>query len=235
MLMSRIPLVFLPGLLCDAELWQQQADALSDIAEPLFADFSQDDTIAGMASRLLAEAPARFALAGLSMGGYVAFEIFRQAPDRVMRVALFDTRASLDDAIEARQRRAAIHSLSSGRFAGVTHRMLPTLIHESKVHSSVGDTVMRMAERVGAQVFLQQQQAIATRQDSHADLVRIKVPVMVVVGDHDKLTPVDEAQAIHQGIVGSRLHVLPDCGHLPPLEMPEETTALLRQWLQQQN
>ena len=231
--MSRTPLVFLPGLLCDAELWQQQADALSDIADPLIADFSKDDNIADMASRLLAVAPPRFALAGLSMGGYVAFEILRQAPERVTRVALFDTSASPDDTVRARQRRAAIHSLSSGRFAGVTHRMLPTLIHESKVHGPVGETVMRMAERVGSEVFLQQQKAIMGRQDSLPGLADIKVPTMVVVGDSDQLTPVAESQRIQQGITGSELHVLPTCGHLPPLELPEESTALLRQWLPQ--
>lgn len=229
--MSRIPLVFLPGLLCDAELWQQQADALSDIADPFIADFSRDDTISGMARRLLDSAPPRFALAALSMGGYVAFEVFRQAPDRVMRAALFDTSASPDDAVRARQRRAAIHSLSSGRFAGVTHRMLPTLIHESRVHGPVGETVMRMAERVGAEVFLQQQKAIMGRQDSRPGLASIDVPAMVAVGDSDQLTPVDESLAIHQGIAGSEFHVLPACGHLPPLEMPEETAALLRRWL----
>lgn len=229
--MNRIPLVLLPGLLCDAELWQQQADMLSDIANPLIADFSLDDTIAAMARRVLDAAPERFALAALSMGGYVAFEILRQAPERVLRLALLSTSAALDSPVRARHRRAAIQSLNSGRFAGVTNRMLPTLVHTSKIDGPVGELVMRMAQRMGAKVFLQQQQAITDRQDSRPVLAGIRVPTIVLVGDSDRLTPIEASQEIHQGIVGSELYVLPECGHLPPLEKPMETSALLRRWL----
>ena len=229
--MNRIPLVLIPGLLCDEVLWRRQANALSDIADPLIADMSQDDSIHAMAARVLQAAPPRFALAGLSMGGYVSFEILRQAPERVMRLALFDTSAAPDSPARARQRRANLHALGAGRFAGVTNRMLPTLIHASRVGGPVGVEVMDMAQRLGAEVFVRQQTAIMGRPDSRPGLADIRVPTMVVVGEDDQLTPVEQALIIHQGIAGSSCHVLPGCGHLPPLELPEESTALLRQWL----
>lgn len=229
--MSRTPLVFLPGLLCDERLWRDQAQDLLDVAEPFIADLTKDDTIAAMAQRTLGAAPARFALAALSMGGYVAFEIMRQAPQRVTHLALFDTGAAPDDAARVAQRKAGIESLKIGRFAGVTSRLLPKLVHSSRVPGVVGDEVKAMAARVGQDAFLRQQQAILGRLDSRALLPHIAVPTLVAVGDSDVLTPPAEAQEIHRGILGSRFHILPECGHLPALELPQETSALLRAWL----
>lgn len=231
--MSRIPLLLLPGLLCDEVLWRDQVQALADIGEAVIADLTQDDSVAGMAARALSIAPPRFALAGLSMGGYVAFEILRQAPERVMRLALLDTSAAPDDARRVAKRRAAIASLAHGRFSGVTHRLLPQLIHPSKVHTAVGDTVRAMAERVGGDAFLRQQYAILGRPDSRPLLAQIQVPTLVAVGDGDGLTPLADAMEIHAGIAASRLHVFKDCGHLPALELPAETSAVMRQWLRE--
>lgn len=228
---ARIPLVFLPGLLCDAALWRQQAEALTDIADPTVADLTQDDSIAAMAARVLAAAPPRFALAGLSMGGYVAFEILRQQPERVMRLALFDTSASPDSPQRAALRRASIESLKVGRFMGVTKRMLPQLVHPRHVDSPVGDEVRAMAQRIGGEAFVRQQTAILGRPDSRPTLSSIRVPTMVVVGADDVTTPLEQAQIMHEGIAGSVLHVLPECGHLPPLEQPEDAIRLLRHWL----
>lgn len=229
--MSRTPLVFLPGLLCDAELWQAQADALADIADPFIADLTQDESLADMAHRVLAQAPAQFALAGLSMGGYVAFEILRQAPQRVTRLALFDTSATPDDAQRVAQRQAGVASLGSGRFAGVTNRLLPRLVHASHVQGPVGETLKAMAARVGDAAFLRQQQAILGRPDFRPVLATIHVPTLVAVGDSDVLTPVAESRLIQQGIAGATLHVFTDCGHLPALEQPDNTSRLLRDWL----
>jgi pimeloyl-ACP methyl ester carboxylesterase len=229
--MSKTPLLLLPGLLCDEVLWRQQAVALADIAEVSIADLTQDDSVAAMAARALATAPPRFALAGLSMGGYVAFEILRQAPQRVTRLALLDTSAAPDDAPRVARRRAAIASLAHGRFSGVTHRLLPQLIHVSKVETPIGDEVRAMAERVGGEAFLRQQTAILGRPDSRPLLARIQVPTLVAVGDGDRLTPMADAQEIHAGIAGARLHVFEDCGHLPALELPQETSDIMRAWL----
>ncbi|WP_439814648.1 alpha/beta fold hydrolase [Zavarzinia sp. CC-PAN008] len=229
--MSATALLLLPGLLCDARLWAAQVEELGSRVEATVGDLSQDNTIAAMAARCLASAPPRFALAGLSMGGYVALEIMRQAPERVERLALFDTSAGPDDPARQAKRRAAIASLKSGRFAGVTDRLLPYLIDVGNVPPEVGAALKAMARRVGGAAFVRQQEAILARADSRPILGTIRVPTLVVVGANDQLTPVAEAEEIHRGIAGSRLHVLPDCGHLPAMERPEETTALLREWL----
>lgn len=225
------PVLFLPGLLCDATLWRAQIDDLADVAAPMVADLTLDDSVAAMAARTLAAAPPRFSLAALSMGGYVAFEIMRQAPERVTRLALIATSAAPDDAARAAERRAGMASLKIGRFVGVTARLLPQLIHPSRVEGETGETVRAMAERVGGDAFLRQQQAILTRPDSRPTLATIAVPTIVAVGDGDLLTPPAASQAIHAGIAGSTLHVFERCGHLPAMELPDETSALLRGWL----
>lgn len=225
------PLVMLPGLLCDERLWSEQAQALSDIAAPLIADLTKDDSVAAMAARVLSEAPPRFALAALSMGGYVAFEIMRQAPERVTRLALLATSAAPDSPERAATRRMAIESLKLGRFLGVTTRLLPQLVHASQVDGPVGQEVRAMAARVGGEAFLRQQTAILGRPDSRPTLAAIDVPTLVAVGDSDVLTSPAESGEIHAGIAGSQLHMFEACGHLPPLEQPAAVSALLRGWL----
>ena len=227
----RTPLLFLPGLLCDERLWRDQAAALRDLADSRIADLTRDDSVAEMARRTLAGAPERFALAGLSMGGYVAFEILRQAPQRVTRLALFATSAAPDTPERAAQRRAAMDSLRMGRFLGVSRRMLPQLLHPDRVAGEVGSQVGAMARRVGGDAFLRQQTAILGRPDSRPLLGSITIPTLVAVGDSDVLTPPAESEAIHRSIPGSELHVFPHCGHLPAMEAPDETTELLRRWL----
>jgi pimeloyl-ACP methyl ester carboxylesterase len=228
---DRMPRVFLPGLLCDGRLWRDQAETLADVAEPTIADLTLDDSVAAMAARALAGAPRRFALAALSMGGYVAFEMLRQASERVTRLALLDTSAAPDTPQRARQRRAAMESLKHGRFLGVTTRMLPQLVHARHLLGAVGDEVRAMAGRVGGTAFLRQQQAILGRPDSRPLLPSIRVPTLVAVGDSDVLTPAADAEEIHRGIAGSAIHLFRDCGHLPPMELPEETAQVLRRWL----
>jgi pimeloyl-ACP methyl ester carboxylesterase len=225
------PLLLLPGLLCDERLWRDQARDLADIAAPIIADLSLDDSVASMAARVLADAPPRFALAGLSMGGYVAFEILRQQPERVSRLALLDTSAAPDSPARAEQRRAGLRLLERGRFAGVTQQLLPTLVHPRHVHSAVGAEVRAMAQRVGAQAYRRQQTAIAQRPDSRAVLASIAVPTLIVVGEDDVLTPPAAAEEIQRGIAGAVLARIPDCGHLPTMEDPPRTNRLLRQWL----
>ena len=231
MVLERTPLVLLPGLLCDERLWRDQADDLADVADPIVPDLTLDDTVSAMATRVLNAAPERFALAALSMGGYVAFEILRQQPERVTRLALLDTSASTDTPQRVTQRLAGIESLRHGRFFGVTNRMLPQLVHARHVTGPVGEEVRAMAKRVGGDAFLRQQNAILNRPDSRPLLASIKVPTLVAVGDSDVLTPPSESQEIHQNIPGSTLHVFPACGHLPPMEIPEETSTRLRRWL----
>ncbi len=224
-------ILFLPGLLCDAALWAHQVEAVRDLAGTAVADLTRDESIAAMARRAAAIADGPFVVVALSMGGYVAFELLRTVPERIAGVALIDTAATPDTAERAAERRAGIASLAAGRFAGVTSRLLPKLVHPERVAGPVGDEVRAMAQRVGGEAYVRQQQAILGRPDSRPMLADVRAPALVAVGAQDVLTPPAEARLIHEGIAGSRLHVFAGCGHLPPLEVPQETTALLREWL----
>jgi pimeloyl-ACP methyl ester carboxylesterase len=225
--------VLLPGLLCDARLWQPQIVGLGPGIEPWVADLMRDDSIAGMASRALAQAPfPKFALAGLSMGGYVAQEIMRQAPERIERLALLDTQAR-PETPEARERRLALMALAEkGEFAGVTDRLLPLLVHGSRLSDApLVELIKDMAKNVGKDAFLRQQKAIMERPDSRDTLWKIRSPTLVLCGEHDLLTPRDRHEEIAAAIRGSTLVVLPGCGHLSTLEKPLEVNRALSAWL----
>ncbi len=225
------PLLLLPGLLCDEALWRPQIDHLTGRVVCHVADTKQDDTLAAMARRALADAPDRFALAGLSMGGYLAMEILRQAPDRVSRLALLDTTARPDTDEQKERRRALMHMARQGRFKGVTPRLLPLLIHPDRLEDkSVTLVVMEMATRTGREAFLAQQNAILTRIDSRPFLPQIAVPTLVIVGRQDALTPPDRAEEMAALIPGARLEIIEQCGHLPTLERPDQVNSLFEDW-----
>ncbi|HEY4133987.1 MAG TPA: alpha/beta fold hydrolase [Alphaproteobacteria bacterium] len=226
-----VPLLLLPGQLCDERLWRDPATALADVALPIFGDLSQDESIPAMAERALTNAPPEFALAGLSMGGYVALEIMRQAPERVLRLALLDTSARPESPARASLRYADMSTVGLGRFAGITPRLLPQFIHASRLDSPVAQDVMTMTERVGQEVYLRQQRAILARPDARPLLAGINVPTLVGVGDSDRTTPPRLAEEMQAAITGAKLHVFQNCGHLPPMEVPDETTQALRAWL----
>jgi len=229
---ARDPLLLIPGLLCDEALWAHQTEFLSDVADISIADMTRDDSIAAMASRSLAHAPKRFALAGLSMGGYVALEIMRRAPDRVTRLALLDTSARADTPEQTARRRDLIELAEKGRFKGVTPRLLPSLIHPDRQgEQALTDAVMGMAERVGQAAFLRQQNAIMGRPEGRPDLPAIAVPAMVLCGRQDALTPLAVHEEMAAAIPGARMCLVEECGHLSPLERPHAVTALMRDWL----
>lgn len=229
---ERTPLLLLPGLLCDRRLWRHQIDHLGDIADMTVADLTLDESVEGMALRALAAAPPRFALAGLSMGGYVALEIMRQAPERVMGLALLDTSARPDAPEQRRRRHDLIDLAGRGRFKGVTPRLLPLLIHRDRMQDkALTGTIIEMAAAVGREGFVRQQTAIMGRVDSRPDLADIDCPAVVIVGRQDQLTPPSYAEEIADGIPDSDLHILEHCGHLATMERPEETTGHMRLWL----
>jgi pimeloyl-ACP methyl ester carboxylesterase len=230
--MAKRPLILLPGLLCDAALWAAQAADLADLCDIAVGDLTRDDSIAAMAERVLTAAPRAFCLAGLSMGGYVAQEIMRQAPQRVERLALLDTNARADTAEQVKTRQELIRLSQAGKFKGVTPRLLPNVIHPSRMDDpTVAGVVLAMAERVGQEAFARQQTAIMTRVDGRGDLAAIRVPTLVLCGRQDLLSPVALHQEMADAIAGARLVVIEDCGHLAPLERPDATTAALRAWL----
>jgi len=229
---SKTPLALLPGLLCDAALWQPQLAGLADVADCRVADFTTQDSIAAMAESVLAAMPERFALAGLSMGGYVALEIMARAPERVTRLALLDTRFQTDAAEVTVRRRGLIELAEKGQFKGVTPRLLPLFLHEARLDdAALTGTVMAMAERIGKDAFIRQQRAIMGRRDHGATLVTIHVPTLVLCGRQDALTPLADHQALAAGIADARLVVIEDCGHLTTIERPQEVTAAMRRWL----
>jgi pimeloyl-ACP methyl ester carboxylesterase len=185
-----------------------------------------------IARRILAAAPPRFALAGLSMGGYIAFEIVRQAPERVAKLALLDTGARGDTPEQTERRKIVIGLARSGRYAEVPDIAFPVYVHRDRHGDAALKRVVRtMAEDTGAQAFLRQQQAIISRPDSRPGLGAISCPTLVLVGDGDEATPPELAREIAAGVPGSRLVLIPRCGHLSTLEQPEAVTQALVEWM----
>jgi len=227
-----LPVVLIPGLTCTARLYTEQIPALWQFGPVMVADHRRDDSMAGIACRILAAAPPRFALAGLSMGGYIAFEIMRQAPARVARLALLDTGARADLAEQTKRRRDLMAMAKAGRYTEIPELAFPLYVHRNR-H---GDEVLKrivcgMAEDTGLEAYLRQQQAILSRPDSRPGLAAIACPTLVLVGEGDEATPPDLAREIAAGIPGSRLVIIPDSGHLSTLEQPVAVTKALVEWL----
>jgi pimeloyl-ACP methyl ester carboxylesterase len=187
-----------------------------------------------MGESVLRDAPWReFALAGLSMGGYVALEVMRQAPQRVTRLALLDTRARQEMPDET-ARRKQLMKLAQGErgFTPVTSRMLPLLLHPSRVKDAqLARTIRDMAERTGIEAYLRQQQAIIARPDFWPGLPKIKCPALVLCGRQDQLTPLECSEEIAAAIPGAKLVVVEECGHLSSLERPDVVNHAMREWL----
>ena len=228
-----LPVVLIPGLLDSARLYAEQIPALWRRGAVMVADHTRDDSMEGISRRVLAGAPARFALVGLSMGGYVALEILRQAPERVSRLALLDTTARPDTPEQGAARRAQIALAAEGRLGEVLDASFPLLVHHARRHDAALRQVLDlMAEEVGAAAFIRQQQANLARADSRPMLGGIRVPTLVLVGEGDELTPPERAAEMARAIPGSREVRVPDCGHLSTLERPDEVTRALLAWLE---
>ena len=226
------PLVLVPGLLCSDALFAPQVSGLAGVADVRIGRVLHHDTMQALAAEVLKTAPDRFALAGLSLGGYVAFEILRQAPERVTRLALLNTNARADRPDQVAQREMLI---GLGRTLGVRtvqSAVLPFLVHKKRLaERALVNTILNMADEVGRPAFERQQQAIIARPDNRAFLAEINCPTLIIVGEQDALTPVKVAQEMHAGIKGSQLEVIPDCGHLSTLEQPAAVNKLLGEWL----
>jgi len=225
-------LVMVPGLLCSDVLFSDQRSGLSDIANVHIGRVLKHDGLAGMAQAILRSAPKTFALGGLSLGGYVAFEILRQAPERVTRLALLNTNARADRADQIAFRQMLIDLANTMGPRNVQAAALPMLLHKSRLlERNLVDRVLNMADAVGRPAFVRQQRAIIERPDNRAFLADIKCPTVVIVGQQDVLTPVKVAREMHEGIAGSQIEIIPDCGHLSTMERPEATNKILRDWL----
>jgi pimeloyl-ACP methyl ester carboxylesterase len=227
-----VPLLLIPGLTCSARLFAPQIPALWPYAPVMVADHRHDDTIDAIARRILDNAPPSFALAGLSMGGYIAFAMMRLAPERIARLALLDTSARADTPEQTATRKAQIAMTQAGRFAELPEMSIPRYVHPNRQNdAALIATVRRMAEETGPDAFIRQLTAIMSRPDSRLMLPAIRCPTLVLVGDADAATPPDLAREIADGIAGANLVVVPDCAHLSTLEQPEAVNAALLAWL----
>lgn len=227
-----LPLLLVPGLLCSARLYAPQVTALWPLGPVTVADHRRDADVAAIAARILADAPPRFALAGLSMGGYVAFAMLRQAPERIVRLALLDTSARPDTPEQSAARETFIAMAEAGQLAAVVDTLAPRFLHRDRRTDATLNRVIRdMAADTGVAAFVRQQRAIMTRPDSRPQLASIACPTLVLVGEGDELTPPSLAQEIAAGIAGARLVTVPACGHLSTLEKPEAVNAALAEWL----
>jgi pimeloyl-ACP methyl ester carboxylesterase len=225
-------LILLPGLLCTARLWAHQVEALSARATVMVGDVTRDTSVGAIAERVLAAAPPRFSLAGLSMGGYVSFEIMRRAPERVERLALVSTTARPDAPEQTQRRKDAIALAQAGRFDQVVPAVLAALMTpENLADPAIGGVARAMAHEVGSEGFVRQQMAIMGRPDSRPHLAAIACPTLVVCGRNDTLTPLDRAEEMAAGVARGRLALIDDCAHLSALEQPAAVSAALAQWL----
>ncbi len=223
-----VPSVFVPGLLATPRMYSEQMAALWSFGPVTVANHTRDDTVGAIARRILAAAPQRFVLIGLSMGGYISLEIMRQAPERVAKLALLDTSARPDTPEQSALRRDLIARTHRVGMREITDSMIPNLVAPARLgDESLRQVVRLMAEEVGAEAFERQQKAIMSRPDSRPGLGAIRCPTLVLVGEQDALTPPDRAQEIAAGIAGSRLVTVPACGHLSTLERPGEVSQAL--------
>jgi pimeloyl-ACP methyl ester carboxylesterase len=230
--MAKHNLLLVPGLLCDRRLWQAQVDGLSQTAECTVADVAHADSIAAMASGAIAKMPpGPFAVAGLSMGGYVALEVIRQAAARVSGLALLDTNARPDPEQSTADRRRMM-KMAETDFDRVVNALLPKLLLPANMrNAALVATVKAMAASTGKEAYCRQQEAIIGRIDSRPHLARIACPTLVLCGKEDALTPVALHQEMANAIPGSRLVIAEQCGHLSTLEQARLVTLNLVHWL----
>lgn len=228
-----LPLVLLPGHMADAGLWAHQVAHLADLAPIQVMDLARPDSLAGMASAVLAAAPPRFVLAGFSMGGYLAFELLRRAPQRIARLALLDTSARPDAPEQAERRHRFMAMADTDGIDPVMAAYMPIFVHPDRLaDAALVGGLNDMARQLGLAAFMNQQKAMLGRPDSRPGLGAIAVPTLVLCGRQDALTPLAVHQEMAEGIPGASLVVIEDSGHMTPLERPQAVTAVLRYWLQ---
>ena len=227
------PFLLIPGLNCDARVYAPASTVLWQFGSVTIANHLSGEGVAAIAADILADAPPRFALGGFSMGGYLALEIMRQAPERVARLALINTQARPDTSDATERRRGLMARAKSGGYRDVLDEMFPGLVHPSRDDDqSLRRLVHDMGEDVGIDAFLRQQAAVISRPDSRPALAWIKCPTLVLSGDQDNTISNSLSIEMASNIPDAKLVILPHCGHLPQPEQPEATAAALVEWLQ---
>jgi pimeloyl-ACP methyl ester carboxylesterase len=226
------PLVLLPGLMCDARLWSHPFLALNDTRAIMVAPLTGATSVGALAQAVLEAAPRRFALAGHGLGGVVAMEMLSRAPDRVTRIALFDTSPLAETPQDAAAREPRIIGAQNGRLDEVLREEVPpAALAPGPGRIEVGQTMLDMGRSLGADTFVAQSRAMQRRPDQQKTLRDCRVPALVLCGAHDSVFPVRRHETMAELIPGAVLKVIEDAGHLPPLEQPDATTEALREWL----
>ena len=230
-----VPIVFLPGLLCDAAVWAPQMAALDHSATVVA--YGRASSLTAMAQLALRAAPpGRFALAGHSMGGRVAFEVWRLAPERVDRLALLDTGSHplVEGAAGETERAGRMRLLALARRDGMramAAEWVRGMVHASRIGGPVFDAVLDMFERRSPEVFEAQIQALLQRPDATPLLASVTCPTLLLTGEHDAWSPPEQHRQMQQAIPGAQLVVVPQCGHMSTLEAPASVSAALAGWL----
>lgn len=228
---NHIPLLLVPGLSSTRYLWQNQIDGLADVADCWVSPLPAHDDLGAIAEEILADAPPVFALAGYSMGGYISFEMYRRAPHRISRLGLFATTPYPERPAMARRRHMMIRKSESGYLA-MWREVLPRFVAPSRSNDAAFiERMAKMAYEGGATAFRAHQRAAANRRSHENLLPRITCPTLVMVGADDALTSEEEHRTFAAKIADADMVVIPDAGHLAPLEQPEATTAAMRNWL----
>lgn len=224
-------IVLVPGSVCDAQVWHNQVDHLSDLVHPLVPAVDDADTMQELARGVLGAAPTRFALAGFSMGGYVALEMVRQAPHRITRLALLDTSARSDTPEKVAHREETVTACETGRYPEVVDGMMKVLLHPDRQQEPLADFVRAMMARIGPRVFAARNRAMTTRADSRDLLSEIEVPVRVIYGRQDAMSSLEAHEEMARLARRGRLSIIEECGHMSIIERPHAVSALMRDWL----
>jgi pimeloyl-ACP methyl ester carboxylesterase len=229
---NTMPILLVPGLASSPRIYAPVIPALWRFGPVTVANHIRDDNMGAIARRILAEAPPRFALAGHSMGGYIAFEIMRQAPDRVAKLALINTQARPDTSEATARRRGQMARARSGEFHAVLDELFAGFVHPSRHgDGALRQLVRDMGDDIGVDAFVRQQTAVMSRADSRPTLAWIKCPTLVLTGDEDNTIPNSLSVEMADGIPGAKLTILACCGHLPQPEQPQATADALVEWL----
>ncbi|MBT5413257.1 MAG: alpha/beta fold hydrolase [Rhodospirillaceae bacterium] len=223
-----LPLLLLPGQMNDEGVWRHQLDHLGEVADPRYVSLLQRESIADMATAVLDDAPPRFAVAGFSMGGYVAFELLRRAPERVIGVAFVSSSAHPDMPERAAERQGHVKMVEAGDYEKMFE---DEFLLRLKDKPALAEQTRATLLRLGPEEFIRQSNTCMTRPDSRPDLPGIACPAIAICGRQDDVLPLSRSEEIVAGIPGARLAVIEDCGHSAPTERPQATTALLRYWL----
>lgn len=224
---QKTPLVLIPGLLSNEKVWKHQMQNLDDLAAVKVISSTHEDTPDEMVESILSQAPPEFALAGHSMGGWLSLEIMRRVPERVLKLCLLNTSARIDSPEKLEKRQKMIEAVKRGDFSIVTKQIADVLVYRN----SVKQDVLEMFYEIGETSFIDQEKAMILRKDCVQLLSKIRIPTSVIHAEKDLIFSLEVHEELARLIPQAKLHIIPDCGHMSPMESPETVTTILRQWL----